>query len=598
MNISIKFKVWKMVFMSLISLNVFSQNFKFDKPNLDFEIVDGNKALGWGDFGNEHYIKGIDTLAAKSGKNSAFIESKEEATTFGALSFDIPADFVGKKLKLTGYMKTENVTDGYAGLWMRIDPKVGFYNMSDKQIKGTTEWQKYEIELDYEVRAEKIIIGGLLVGKGKMWIDDLEITIDGKKLHSAEKKVELTPEVKESLVNQITQNKIAFNLSLDIQLEASLQSLIESIGDKKIVAIGEDTHGTSEYYKLREAITKKLILEKGFNVVVLENPYDDIEVLVRNIHQEKLEDLMRKHLFSIYQTQEMRSFLEWYKTQGLENEVQFKGCDDSYWVLHEVLEQQLSTLNDDKINADVELLKDAANLTVKKFNRKHKKSGKKASSENELGVFGYQAALDLEEALSAKGLLTKELEEYLFNIQTSYIIYLNLANKEPIQTRDELMAKRIAWFAKDPDAKILVWAHNAHISKEVVLDGEIGLMGHNLKKEFGDDYHSIGMSSLKGSYSYIENPRINNDHSYDDKLLKADLNFQPNNSWEKIFSEINEKAFYFETKEFANDQIFENLKLLGYPKEKDTDYYKLSPLKMFDTVFFIESTNATQPLFN
>lgn len=598
MNISIKFKVWKMVFMSLISLNVFSQNLKFEKPNLDFEILEGNKALGWGNFGKADYIKGIDTLEARRGNNSAFIESKEEATTFGALSFNIPADFVGKKLKLTGYMKTENVTEGFAGLWMRIDPKVAFYNMGDKGIKGTTEWQKYEIELNYEVRAEKIIVGGLLAGKGKMWIDDLEITIDGKKLETAEKKVELTPEVKESLVKHISQNKIALNLSSDLKLEASLESLIESIGDKKIVAIGEDTHGTSEYYKLREAITKKLILEKGFNVVVLENPYDDIEMLVKNIHKEKLEGLMRKHLFSIYQTREMKSFLEWYKTNGFENEVQFKGCDDSYWVLHEVLEQQLSTLNDDEINAQVGLLKDAANLTVEKFNRKHKKSGKKAGNDYELGGFAYQSAVDLKEALIAKGLLTNELEEYLFNIQTSYINYLHLSNKKPIETRDEMMAKRIAWFAKDPNAKIVVWAHNAHISKEVVLDGEIGLMGHNLKKEFGEEYHSIGMSSSKGSYYYIENPRINNDHSYDDKLLKADLNFQPNNSWEKIFTEIDKNAFYFETKELADDQIFENLKLLGYPQEQETDYYKLSPLKIFDTIFFIETTNATQPLFN
>lgn len=598
MNISIKFKVWKMVFMSLISLNVLSQKLEVDKPNLDFEIINGSKALGWGDFGNEGYIKGIDTLAAKSGTNSVFIESREGATNFGALSFEIPADFVGKKLKLTGYMKTANVTDGFAGLWMRIDPKVAFYNMADIGVKGTTEWQKYEIELDYEVRAEKIVIGGLLAGKGKMWIDNLEITIDGKKLETAEKKVEFTPELKESLVNKIAQNKTVLNLSSDIELEASLQSLIESLGDKKIVAIGEDTHGTSEYYKLREAITKKLILEKGFNVVVLENPYDDIEMLVKDIHQEKLEDLMRKHLFSIYQTREMNSFLDWYKNNGSEHNVQFKGCDDSYWVLQVVLEQQLSTLNDDEINSHVEVLKDAADLSVKKFNRKYKGSGKKASSGDDLGVFAYQAALDLEEALSTQGLLTKELEEYLFNIKTSYINYLHLVNKKPIKTRDEMMAKRIAWFAADPDAKIVVWAHNAHISTEVVMDGEIGLMGHNLKKEFGDAYHSIGMSSLKGSYSYIENPMINNDHSYDDKLLKADLNFQPNNSWEKIFSEIDKNAFYFETKEFADDHIFENLKLLGYPQEKNTDYYKLSPLKMFDTVFFIETTNATQPLFN
>jgi hypothetical protein len=30
------------------------------------------------------------------------------------------------------------VTEGFAGIWIRIDPKVGFNNMHDKGIKGTT----------------------------------------------------------------------------------------------------------------------------------------------------------------------------------------------------------------------------------------------------------------------------------------------------------------------------------------------------------------------------------------------------------------------------------------------------------------------------
>lgn len=575
----------------LFPLLIFSQETLPIKSNFDFEDY-----KDWADFGNPDYIKGIDTIIALSGKNSVFIESKKGAKTFGAFSFVIPAHFVGKKIKLSGYIKTENV-NGFAGLWMRLDPKVGFYNMYDKEVNGTTEWQKYEIELDYDQSAEKIVVGGLLSGEGKMWVDDLEVTLDGKKLESSEKKVLLTSELRESLLEQIDKHKIELDLSLDALLESSLPNLIESIGDKKIVAIGEDTHGTSEFYKLREAITKKLILEKGFNMVVLENPYDDIELLAEGVQTGNLDSLMRTHLFSIYQTREMRSFLDWYKIDEIKNSVQFKGCDDSYWVLPELLVRKLSALDNSEIKTLAEKLNDASNLTVKQYNKKHKKSGKKAKSEDDLSVFIYEAATALEEALKGKSLLTAQLEEYLYNIKTSYINYVHLANKKHIQNRDEMMAQRIARFAKDPDSKIIVWAHNAHISNVVVMDGEIGLMGHNLKEEFGDDYHSIGMSSLHGSYSYIENSFINNDHSYDDELLNARLTSQPENSWERILSEAG-KAFYFETLDLAGPEIYENLKLLGYGRETKNDYYKLSPFQMFDSIFFIETTTATNPLFN
>lgn len=71
---------------------------------------------------------------------------------------------------MSGYIKTENVTEGYAGLWMRIDPSVAFDNMSANGIKGTTDWQRHEITLAVNPsKTEKILVVGLLVGKGRMW---------------------------------------------------------------------------------------------------------------------------------------------------------------------------------------------------------------------------------------------------------------------------------------------------------------------------------------------------------------------------------------------------------------------------------------------
>jgi erythromycin esterase-like protein len=40
------------------------------------------------------------------------------------------------------------------------------------------------------------------------------------------------------------------------------------------------------------------------------------------------------------------------------------------------------------------------------------------------------------------------------------------------------------YLAHNSDSKIIVWAHNAHISNEIITDNEIGIMGRNLKQEF------------------------------------------------------------------------------------------------------------------
>ena len=110
--------------------------------------------------------------------------------------------YSSEKIKLTGFIKTENVTDGYTGLWMRIDPSVGFDNMNDRGVKGTTDWKKFEIELDLNPsKAKKIVVGGLLVGKGKMWIDNLQVTIDGKQLNDAPLK-ELSKAEKDTTFNR------------------------------------------------------------------------------------------------------------------------------------------------------------------------------------------------------------------------------------------------------------------------------------------------------------------------------------------------------------------------------------------------------------
>ncbi len=210
--------IFLLLFCSIV---IFGQNSGSLNLNLDFENIENGIAKGWKTYGKGNYTASIDSTVYLSGNHSAMAEYKSGTPYFKAWAYSIPAIYQGNKIKLTGYLKTENVTDGYAGLWMRIDPLVSFDNMSNRGVTGTTGWKKYEIELDlFPSKAKRIVFGGLLTGKGKMWIDNLEITIDDKRLEDVPLKKLLNVEKDTAFVNGSKIDTIALDTGKIADLKA------------------------------------------------------------------------------------------------------------------------------------------------------------------------------------------------------------------------------------------------------------------------------------------------------------------------------------------------------------------------------------------
>jgi hypothetical protein len=87
----------------------------------------------------------------------------------------------------SGYIKTEAVTRGFAGLWWRVDGASGvlaFDNMQSRGVTGSTGWKKYEIDLPVAADAKNINFGALHTGDGTAWFDGLTVELDGKKWES------------------------------------------------------------------------------------------------------------------------------------------------------------------------------------------------------------------------------------------------------------------------------------------------------------------------------------------------------------------------------------------------------------------------------
>jgi erythromycin esterase-like protein len=93
-------------------------------------------------------------------------------------------DAAGKTIRFSGYIRTKNVTGGWAGLWLRADGADGktlaFDNMEDRGAIGTTDWKRYVIELPIAADTKNISYGALFGTDGIAWFDDLQVELDGK----------------------------------------------------------------------------------------------------------------------------------------------------------------------------------------------------------------------------------------------------------------------------------------------------------------------------------------------------------------------------------------------------------------------------------
>lgn len=146
-----------------------------------------NDIKGWFLAGSnpEWYEIGVEKNTERDGKVGYLKsnQSKIKEKGFGTIMQQFtPKDYLGKKVKLSGYIKASDV-DKWAGMWMRVDGdnpnkrSLSFDNMQDRPIKGTVDWKKYEIILDVPEESVLIAYGVLLDGPGSVWLDNFEFEV-------------------------------------------------------------------------------------------------------------------------------------------------------------------------------------------------------------------------------------------------------------------------------------------------------------------------------------------------------------------------------------------------------------------------------------
>ncbi len=132
---------------------------------------------------NELYEIGVDENNSWGGMPSAYAKSTGVADgKFGGMMQTIAADaYENQRVRLTGWMKTQDANDGGGHLWLRIDGQernqmLGFDNMDGRAPKGTTDWQEHSIVLDVPAGATRLNYGFFVQGKRQMWVNGVTIT--------------------------------------------------------------------------------------------------------------------------------------------------------------------------------------------------------------------------------------------------------------------------------------------------------------------------------------------------------------------------------------------------------------------------------------
>jgi erythromycin esterase len=153
--------------------------------------------------------------------------------------------------------------------------------------------------------------------------------------------------------------------------------------------------------------------------------------------------------------------------------------------------------------------------------------------------------------------------------------------------RDEAMANNVTWILEqNPGAKIVLWAHNAHIARKP------GAMGYFLDEEYGDDYLPIAFAANGGSYTAIS----------EDGLGTHELQEPPEDSVERAFVETGKARLILDLRRAtaeseASGGLTESrpFRLIG-AMAMEEQFDPVSIAKEFDLLVYFETTSAAVQL--
>ncbi|KFC19567.1 hypothetical protein IO90_09800 [Chryseobacterium sp. FH1] len=304
-------------------------------------------------------------------------------------------------------------------------------------------------------------------------------------------KNQLTDEEKKYLLNFVYPIS---SVDPEKQGNDDLEILNGLVGNSKVVALGEVTHGSSEIYQLKDRMYRYLAQNKGYDIFSLEaampEAYNINQYVINGEGDPKA--LLKGMYFWIWQTEEMLSIVNWMKEFNSQNQnkIQFLGFDMQFY------QGAFANLKKDfsKYQFPESDVNELSALLIEIHTKtREKKSGHTLVSKKQKEKI--DVLLNNTKRLAEKIPAGIDRKWFLQNIR---IIEQYLAKS--YSTRDKLMAENVMWIAENyPNSKIVVSAHNGHINNRK------NEMGSFLKDGLKNDYTTFGFAFYEGTYTALSN---------------------------------------------------------------------------------------------
>jgi protein-L-isoaspartate(D-aspartate) O-methyltransferase len=396
----------------------------------------------------------------------------------------------------------------------------------------------------------------------------------------------------------------------------SIDAMLDRIGDAKLVLLGESTHGTSEFYRLRATITRELIAHKGFSFVAVEGDWPDCARIDANVRSKRPPSAVEFSPFSRFPTwmwrnREVVDFLRWLReynaARSPQSTVSFHGLD--LYSLFTSIAAVVAYL--DEIDPAAARVARARYGTLTPWQKDPAAYGEavlvgRYTSSEEVVV---RMLLDLLERridyarrdgerffdAAQNARVIANAEHYYRAMYYGSAIAWNLRDRHMFDTLQSLFALH------GPHAKGIVWEHNSHVgdarATEMTKRGELNV-GELCRESFGDEVYVVGFGTDHGTVAAaslwggpMERKRVRPAHEL---------------SYEALCHESGVPAFLLHLREPRRPSVRDELmnprleRAIGVIYRPETElashYFEASLPRQFDEYVWIDETRAIEPL--
>ncbi len=391
----------------------------------------------------------------------------------------------------------------------------------------------------------------------------------------------------------------------------------DRFGEARVVLLGEATHGSSEFYNARAAITQRLITDHGFTIVAVEADWPDAARIDRYVRHRPLghtaaadsEETFARFPTWMWRNQEVAQFTHWLREHNEhiapQNRVEFRGLD--VYSLRASITAVLSYL--DQVDPDAAARARRRYGCLSPWQEEPAYYGRFIlSSDGETCEQAVVAQLrELLEQRSAHAL--RNNEDWFDAAQNARIVraaeqYYRLMYEGGTSSwnlRDRHMFDTLKYVmdARGPKAKAVIWAHNSHIGDASATamgwQSEFNI-GELCRKAFGQSAALIGFGTDRGTVAAADN--------WGAPMQVMQVRPAREDSYERIFRQSGVARSLTDLR--GNAELCEALmrprleRAVGVVYRPDTEfsshYFEAVLPEQFDAFVWFEETRAVTPL--